>query len=96
MNHTADLVPSQQDASSISTSLSSPVHEQPDSPLDDSCDPPASKRPALEPSCHCDDVGQLISTHSTSAERYHLLTNHFYPSPEYSFPKGETSRTFQY
>ena len=100
MNHTADLVSSQQDASFISSSLSPSSLEQPHSPLDgtrdDNCDPPASKRLALEPSGHCDDAAQFISTHSTSAERYYLLTNHFCPPPDYSFPKGEKGRTFQH
>ena len=71
-----------------------------DSPLsrtrDDNSDFPSSKRPALESSGRCDDAAQFISSCSTSAERYYLLTNHFHPLPDYSFPKGEKGHTFQY
>ena len=44
----------------------------------------------------CEDVAQFISTHSTSAARYDILTNHFCPPPDYTFPKGEKGRTFQH
>ena len=54
-----------------SDSLSRPV--SPEQPArSDNSTTPASKRPALGPSGHCDDVAQFINTHSnsTSAERY--------------------------
>ena len=97
--YSAELVASQPETSSASSSL--PTPEQLDSqPLsstrDDNSDLPASKRPALESSGPCDDAAQFISSRSTSVERYYLLTNHFHPPPDYNFPRGEKGRTFQY
>ena len=92
------MVASHPETSSASSSLSTP--ELLDSPLsstrDDNSDLPACKRPALESSGPCDDAAQFISSCSTNAERYYLLTNPFHPPPDYNFPRGEKGRTFQY
>ena len=55
--------------------------DEPTTSLDVTTDdhPPASKRPALGHSAHCNDVAQFINTHSniTSADKFNLLTHHF-------------------
>ena len=91
---------SELDTSSVSESLRpSSTPERPVSPVDsvsdDSSEPPPSKHPSMELS-HSDDIAHYISSPVSSRSRYKLLTDHFKPPSDFSFPKGVNGRSFQH
>ena len=92
------------EASIIEPLASDREDPQPTSPLcnsdeaDDDCATPSHKRPAMDDaSPFLIDVAQVIGSPNLSAStRYSLLTNHFQPSVNYTFPKRASGRSFQH
>ena len=63
---------------------------------DGACAPPSPKRSGVDDASPLTDVAQVVDSHNLSAStRYSLLTNHFQPPVDYTFPKGDSGRSFQ-